>query len=108
VITHVNPTPEYSVHHRTRKKAKAVPAQEPWTSQHSKKGIPPQCLIESLNTQVKKCPIFLNVISIVDNGTPRSNKEAMRSSEADQWMKATDNEYTAIVNNNTFRLVPLP
>jgi len=32
----------------------------------------------------------------------------MRSSKADQWKKATDNEYTAIVNNNTYRLVPLP
>jgi len=47
-------------------------------------------------------------MSIVDNGTPRSYKEAMRSSEADQWKKATDDEYTAIVNNNTYRLVPLP
>jgi len=33
VITHANPTPEYSVHHRTRKKAKAVPTQETQTSQ---------------------------------------------------------------------------
>jgi len=32
----------------------------------------------------------------------------MRSSEADQWKKATDNEYTAIMDNNTYRLVPLP
>jgi len=46
-------------------------------------------------------------MSIVDNGTPRSYK-AMRSSEADKWKKATDNEYTAILNNNTYRLVPLP
>jgi len=76
VITHANATPEYS------KKAKAVPAQEPWT-QLSKKGIPPQCLIESLSAQVKKRPIFLNVMSIVDNGTQWSYKEAMRSSEAD-------------------------
>jgi len=89
VITHANPTPEYSVHHRTRKKAKAVPAQESQTSQHSKKGIPPQCLIESSSAQVKKRPIFLNVMSIVDNGTPWSYKEAMRSSKADQWKKAT-------------------
>jgi len=42
VITNANPTSEYSVHHRTRKKAKAVPVQEQWTSQCSKKGIPPQ------------------------------------------------------------------
>jgi len=28
--------------------------------------------------------------------------------EPDQWKKATDDEYTAIVNNNTYRLVPLP
>jgi len=85
--------------------AKAVPTPEPRTSQCSKKGIPPQCLIESLSTQVKK---FLNVMSIVDNGTSWSYKEAMRSSEADQWKKATDDEYTGIVNNNTYRLVPLP
>jgi len=108
VITHANPTPEYSVHHRTRKKAKAVPSQEPRTSQRSKKGIPPQRLIESLSNQVKERPIFLNVMSIVDNGTLRSYEEAMRGSKADQWKKATDNEYTAIVNNNIYRLVPLP
>jgi len=65
-------------------------------------------LIESLSAQVKQCPIFLNVMSIVDNGTPRSYEEAIRSSKADQWKKATDDEYTAIVNNNTYRLVPLP
>jgi len=47
-------TPESSVHHRTRKKAKAVTAQEPWTSQYAKKGIPPQHLIESLSAQVKQ------------------------------------------------------
>jgi len=35
-------------------------------------------------------------------------KKRMRSSKADQWKKATDNEYTAIMNNNTYRLVPLP
>jgi len=68
MITHANPTPEYSVHHRMRKKAKAVPSQEPLTSQRSKKEIPPQRLIESLSAQVKKCPIFLNVMIIVDNG----------------------------------------
>jgi len=33
--------------------------------------------------------------------------EAMRSSKEDQWKKATD-EYTAIVNKNTYRLVSLP
>jgi len=37
-----------------------------------------------------------------------SYKEAMRSSNSDQWKKATDDEYTAIINNNTYRLVPLP
>jgi len=78
VITHANPTPEYSVHHRARKKAKAVPAQEPRTSQRSKKGIPPQCLIESLSAPVKKCPIFLNVMSIVDNRTPQRSNEKLQ------------------------------
>jgi len=91
-----------TVHHRKRQKAKAVPAQEPQTSQHSKKGIPPQHLIESLSAQIKQCPIFLNVMSVVGSGILQSYEEAMRSSEADQWKKATDNEYTAIVNNNTY------
>jgi len=76
-----------------------------WTSQCSKKGISPQHLIESLSAQVKQRPLFLNVMSIVDNGTPLSSKEAMRSSKADQWKKATDNEYTAIINNNTSPVV---
>jgi len=59
--------------------------------------------LEASALRVKQCPIFLNAISIVDNGTPWSYKEAMRSSKADQWKKVT-----AIMNNNTYRLVPLP
>jgi len=47
-------------------------------------------------------------MSIVENGTTRSYEEAMRISKTDEWKKATDNEYTAIINNNTYRLVPLP
>jgi len=69
-----------------RQKAKAVPAQEP-----------PQRLLKGLSTQVKQCPIFLNVMSIVDNGTPWPYK-AMRGSEADLRKKATDDDYTAIMN----------
>jgi len=72
VITNAHPTPEPSVYHRTRKKA--IPAQEPQSSQHSKKGIPLQRLIESFSAQVKQHPIFLNVI-IMDDGTPWSNEK---------------------------------
>jgi len=58
-----------------RQKATEVAAQEQWTSQHTKKGIPPQSLIESLSTQVKQHPIFHNVMSIVDNGTSCPTKK---------------------------------
>jgi transposase InsO family protein len=69
-----------------------VPGRTPRSTQ----GIAPKRLIEEIN--ITSTPVL----------TPDSYTEAISSPQANEWKQAMDEEYRALMANNTFTLVPLP
>jgi transposase InsO family protein len=47
-------------------------------------------------------------IDMSEASTPTSYKQAIDNPVADKWKQAMNEEYTALLDNNTFELVPLP
>ena len=54
----------------------------------------------------------LAMLSKQDNGTPpaepRTYRQALRSPQVELWKKAMDEEYNSLIQNGTWKLVPLP
>ena len=51
---------------------------------------------------------IINYSAVVDNGEPKSFKEAMRSSKAPQWSEAANKEMESILKNKTWTLTDPP
>jgi hypothetical protein len=47
-------------------------------------------------------------LSVVDEGIPDTYREAMQSSECDQWKVAMDKEMHSLYKNDTWKLQELP
>lgn len=59
-------------------------------------------------TPLRNSHCYLTQAAVSYGPEPQTRKQAIRSSEAQQWKMAMDDEYDSLIENNTWKVVPKP